>query len=168
MRVAIRRKISIVRKMVIDSAIANGKKRARYTSHVSLSLREGLPLEAYASGTLRRIARGRRIDRTRGRRKRMSPAEKKMARGGGGGEERERIKHSRAARYRWIMHNRGNGPLRRFKSHKCIARLFPRTRTVLSGHSPSSPSLRIRDSSPFDTGREEKSLAYSGRKKGKS
>jgi len=39
--------------------------------------------------------------------------------------------------------------LRRFKSHKCIARLFPRTRTVLSGHSP--PSLaRIRDS-PFDS-----------------
>lgn len=57
------------------------------------------------------------------------------------------------------MHNRGNGPLRRFKSHKCIARLFPRTRTVLSGHSLSHLP-RIRDSL-FDpvnrTGNERKS-----------
>lgn len=57
-----------------------------------------------------------------------------------GRRARERIKHSGPVRYWWIMHNQGNGPLRRFKSHKCIARLFPRTRTVLSGHSPASRS----------------------------
>lgn len=109
----------IVWKMMIAVAIMSDKKRANRSFLVAL--REMFwQLEAVSNCCWD----GEGMDARRGGR------EKEWAR------RRARAHNIQGtARYRWIMHNRGNGPLRRFKSHKCIARLFPRTRTVLSGHS---------------------------------
>ena len=37
------------------------------------------------------------------------------------GDQVKRVKHSEPTKPRWIMHIAGNGPLRRFKSHKCFS-----------------------------------------------